>query len=77
MNLKEITLPVLTTLVLATGAAAWNASASNDVQAEKIVQLEKRVDEVDRLADNVAVLSTNVAVLAERVKQLAEANRAR
>lgn len=81
MNLKDLIMPAIATLVLSTGAAAWNANAENDVQNEKIETVQKQHDEAQRaqlkLIEQLQKQNENLAVLTERLTNIQEQLRAR
>jgi Ni/Co efflux regulator RcnB len=74
MNVKEIVLPLLSTVVLATGAAAWNANAANDVQEQRIEVIEKQHAESQvrsrELSEKMSEQNAQLAVLIERLANL-------
>jgi predicted RNase H-like nuclease (RuvC/YqgF family) len=74
MNVKDLVLPMLSTVVIATGAAAWNANADNNVQDSRLETIEKQHAESQQrsreLADKMSQQNEQLAVLIERLANL-------
>lgn len=75
-SLNPLVLTVLSSVVLATGAAAWNANATNNVQDTRIETIEKQHAEAQRtqreLTAKMAEQNAQLAVLIERLANLQE-----
>lgn len=76
-----LALAVLSSVVLATGGMAWSAGADNDVQEQRIENIEKQHEESQKtqkeLLQQLVEQNKNLAVLTERLSNIQEQLRAR